>query len=52
MRTPAASPEPTGDLPALDDLVERIPAATRAVMDDLFRAKFVAVRRLPPSAFK
>jgi hypothetical protein len=45
-------PEPTGDLPPLDELVARIPAPARALIDDLFRAKFVAVRRLPASAFK
>lgn len=54
---PAAPPvvvaaEPTGELPALDDLVARIPASTRALIDEMFRAKFIAVRRVPPSAYK
>ncbi|HVU16134.1 MAG TPA: hypothetical protein VHD32_04380 [Candidatus Didemnitutus sp.] len=48
----ATVPEPTGELPPLDELVARIPAPTRALIDEMFRAKFVAVRRLPPSAFK
>lgn len=37
-------------LPALDDLVQRIPSNVRAVMDDLFRAKFVRVQRVPKQA--
>jgi len=43
-RTPAAQEK----LPALDDLVARVPANIRAVLDDLFRAKFTGVRRMPP----
>lgn len=39
-------------LPALDELVKRIPADVRATLDELFRAKFVAVRRLPKTALK
>jgi hypothetical protein len=39
-------------LPPLDDLIKRIPAETRAVMDELFRAKFVSVRRIPKTALK
>jgi hypothetical protein len=49
---PAPPPEETGELPPLDDLVQRIPPATRTLIDELFRAKFIAVRRLPQSAFK
>jgi hypothetical protein len=33
-------------LPPLDTLVNRIPAETRELLDELFRAKFVAVRRV------
>lgn len=33
-------------LPKLDEMVERIPAETRELLDELFRAKFVAVRRV------
>jgi hypothetical protein len=39
-------------LPPLDDLVNRIPEATRQLMDELFRAKFVTVKRVPKSALK
>lgn len=45
-------PEEKGALPPLDDLVNRIPAATRELMDELFRAKFVTVKRVPKSALK
>jgi len=37
-------------LPALDDLVPRIPADVREMLDDLFRAKFVSVRRISKQA--
>lgn len=33
-------------LPKLDELVNRIPAETRELLDDLFRAKFTTVRRV------
>jgi len=36
-------------LPALDELVARVPAGVRDVLDELFRAKFTAVRRFPPA---
>lgn len=39
-------------LPALDDLVAKIPAEVRETLEDLFRAKFVTVRRLPKKALK
>lgn len=39
-------------LPALNDLIKKIPAETRELMDELFRAKFVAVRRVPKEALK
>lgn len=50
----AAAPDPDEKtpLPPLDDLVNRIPAATRELMDELFRAKFVTVKRVPKSALK
>jgi hypothetical protein len=41
-----------GELPPLEDLVKRIPLANRDVMEELFRAKFVTVRRIPRSALK
>jgi hypothetical protein len=39
-------------LPALDELVERIPADVRDTLEDLFRAKFVKVARVPKKALK
>jgi hypothetical protein len=39
-------------LPPLDDLVKRIPANVREVLDELFRARFVTVKRVPKSALK
>ena len=39
-------------LPKLDDLVNRIPAEVRDTLDELFRARFVAVRRVPRKALK
>ena len=40
------------NLPPLDELVRRIPPEVRATLDDLFRAKFIAVRRVPKNALK
>jgi hypothetical protein len=39
-------------LPSLDELVKRIPAAARDTLDDLFRARFVAVKRVEQSSLK
>lgn len=39
-------------LPALDSLVQRIPPHVRETLDDLFRARFVAVKRVPERALK
>lgn len=44
--------EEKGDLPPLDDLVQRIPPATRELIDEIFRAKFITVKRIPKSALK
>lgn len=49
---PVEPDEPPAELPPLEDLVARIPAPTRALMDELFRAKFVTVKRVPRSALK
>ena len=49
-RPVAPSPPPpaiAAALPSLEDLIERIPAELRTTLDDLFRARFTAVRRLP-----
>lgn len=48
----ATPPEDKGDLPPMDDLVKRIPMQTRDLMEELFRAKFVTVKRVPKSALK
>lgn len=50
--TPAAQPEatetePAGPAPELDELVGRLPPAVRETLDELFRARFVRVTRLP-----
>lgn len=39
-------------LPPLDQLVQKIPAEIRETLDDLFRARFVKVTRVPKSALK
>ncbi|MBI2516754.1 MAG: hypothetical protein HYV95_07535 [Opitutae bacterium] len=49
---PVPAEDEQGDLPPLDDLVQRIPAATRELIDELFRAKFITVKRVPKSALK
>ncbi len=47
-----APPEENGDLPPMEDLVKRIPAPARAVLEELFRPQFVTVKRIPQSALK
>lgn len=51
-----ASEEPevtdTKALPPLDELVKRIPPAVRESLEDLFRARFVTVKRVPARALK
>ena len=39
-------------LPPLNDLVNRIPAEVRETLEDLFRARFVTVKRVPKRALK
>ncbi len=39
-------------LPPLEELVKRIPPEVLETLDDLFRAKFTAVKRVPPKALK
>lgn len=41
-----------GALPPLDELVKKIPAEVRETLEDLFRAKFVKVQRVPKKALK
>lgn len=47
-----APPEEKGELPPMEDLVKRIPAPAREVLEELFRARFVTVKRIPKSALK
>ena len=42
----------TGPLPPLEELVRRLPPQVRETLDDLFRARFVTVRRVPERALK
>ena len=39
-------------LPPLEELVQRIPAETRDLLDELFRARFTTVRRVRKSDLK
>lgn len=45
-------PAKTGALPALEELVQRVPAEVREALDELFRARFVTVKRVPKKALK
>lgn len=38
-------------LPELDDLVARLPTEIRETLDELFRARFVSVKKLPARVF-
>jgi len=49
---PADQPDEKSDLPPMEDLVKRIPAPARELMEELFRARFVTVKRVPQSALK
>ncbi len=50
--SPTKNVEAQAPLPPLDQLVKRISPDIRATLDELFRAKFVEVRRVPSSAYK
>ncbi len=41
-----------GPLPSLDQMVAMVPPELREQLDELFRAKFTAVRRVPAAVFK
>jgi hypothetical protein len=43
---------PTAPLPKLDELINRIPAESRELLEELFRAKFTTVRRVKQSDLK
>ncbi len=45
-------PVDSGPLPPLEPLVQRIPAEVRETLEELFRAKFVGVRRVSARALK
>ena len=51
-RRSAAEADTGGPLPSLDTLVQRIPGPARDLLEELFRAKFVAVKRMPATALK
>lgn len=42
----------TKPLPALNDLVKRISPEARELLDELFRAKFTTVKRVPAKSLK
>ncbi len=44
--------EDTGELPPMEDLITRIPGAARELMEELFRARFITVKRIPKAALK
>ena len=50
--TEAIEETDTAPLPPLDQLVKRLPPEVRATLDELFRATFVTVRRVPKNALK
>ena len=45
-------PEDKGSFPPMEDLVQRIPMPARDLLEELFRAKFITVKRIPQSALK
>ena len=47
-----SEPDSAEPLPPLEDLVNRIPTPARDLLEELFRAKFVTVKRVPRSALK
>ena len=49
---PAPATEAPVALPPLQNLVDRLPASTREVLDDLFRARFVSVKQIQKDALK
>ena len=54
LRPEPEEPEPIvkGELPAMDDLIKRIPGEVLATMEELFRAKFVKVERVAKKHLK
>lgn len=54
VKTADEAPEETDTkaLPPLSELVERIPSEVRETLEELFRARFVNVKRIPKKALK
>lgn len=50
--TKGAVEDESTPLPPMEDLVNRIPAPARELMEELFRARFVTVKRVPKTALK
>jgi hypothetical protein len=50
--TGAGEPDEPRPMPPLEPLVKRIPAEVRDTLEELFRAKFVTVRRIPAKGLK
>jgi hypothetical protein len=48
----ADAPDEAAPLPKLDTLIEQIPPAVRDTLEDLFRARFTSVQRVPKTALK
>jgi len=56
-RAAASADDDEGDgkavaLPEVDALVERLPAEVRETLDELFRARFISVKKLPKKLFQ
>lgn len=49
---PDEEEETNGGLPAMNELVKRIPAEVLSTMDELFRARFEKVQRVPKKSLK
>lgn len=47
----AEAPDPAA-LPSMQSLIDRIPPQARETLEDLFRAKFITVRRVPKKVLK
>ena len=47
-----APEESKADLPPMEDLVNRIPAQARALVEELFRGRWVTVKRFPSRDLK
>lgn len=45
-------PAPDAPLPSLDDLVKRIPPDVRETLDDLFRVRFISVKRVAQGSLR